>query len=320
MEYFLQILEQLTGNPVVFRFVFIITIALTIFMLALGVIYVASALYSPLRQRVKMVTGHQSEQATLSQNLSRAITPLAPYILPKKDWERSKTSERLVHAGFRAPSGLTNFYMIKTVLAILLPGLVILMAPLFPHATFNHVILAVSFAGFLGITLPNIVLERIRSRRMRMIRNGFPDALDLLVVCSEAGLGLNAAIERVAQELGATHPDLSEELSLVNAEIRVGVDRLEALRNLANRTGLDDIRGLVALLTQSLRLGSGVADTLRIYSEEFRDKRTQRAEELAAKLGTKMIFPLVTCMFPGFFAVVIGPAALKIIAAFGGMG
>jgi tight adherence protein C len=320
MEYLVHFLEQLTGNAVAFRIVFTLTIALAIFLLALGVLYIASAIYSPLRKRLQVATGHQPEQATLTDNLTRAMTPLAPYILPKKDWERNRISERLVHAGIRSPNALTTFYMIKTILVILLPGLVILLAPLFPHVSINHVIFAASFAGFLGIALPNLVLERLKTRRMRRIRNGFPDALDLLVVCSEAGLGLNAAIERVGQELAAAHPDLSDELGLVNAEIRVGVDRLDALRNLAARTGLEDIRGLVALLTQSLRLGSGVAETLRIYSEEFRDKRTQRAEELAAKIGTKMIFPLVTCMFPGFFAVVIGPAALKIIAAFSGMG
>jgi len=320
MEYLAHILQQLTGNPVAFRIAFTVTIALAIFALAMGVLYITASIYSPLRKRLQVASGFQPRQDTLAGNLTKAMSPLAPYILPRKDWERNRISERLVHAGFRSPSALTSFYMIKTILVVLLPGLVFVVAPLFSHASFNMVIFAVSFAGFLGISLPNVVLERLKQRRMRRIRNGFPDALDLLVVCSEAGLGLNAAIDRVAQELVATHPDLSDELGLVNAEIRVGVDRLDALRNLAARTGLEDIRGLVALLTQSLRLGSGVADTLRIYSEEFRDKRTQMAEELAAKIGTKMIFPLVTCMFPGFFAVVIGPAALKIIAAFSQMG
>jgi len=316
MEYLVHILEQLTGNPVAFRITFTLTIALAAFALAIGILYIVSSLYSPLRKRLEVAGGQQAGPSALTANLNRAMAPLAPYVLPKKDWERSRVSERLVHAGFRSPGALTNFYMLKTVLVILLPGLVVLLAPLFPYAKMNHVILAVSFAGFLGIAMPNLVLERLKLRRMQRIRNGFPDALDLLVVCSEAGLGLNAAIERVAQEIDATHPDLAEELALVNAETRVGVDRLEALRNLAQRTGLEDIRGLVALLTQSIRLGSGVADTLRIYSEEFRDKRMQKAEEVAAKIGTKMIFPLVTCLFPGFFTVVIGPAALKIIAAF----
>jgi tight adherence protein C len=321
MEYLAHLLQQLTGNTIAFQITFTLTIALAIFMLAMGILYIVSSFYSPLRKRLQTAGGQQvAPSSTLATSLNRAMAPLAPYVLPKKDWERSRISEQLVHAGFRSPGALTNFYMLKTVLIILLPLLVVLLAPLFPHAKLNHVIFAVSIAGFLGLTLPNMVLERMKLRRMRRIRNGFPDALDLLVVCSEAGLGLNAAIERVGQELEATHPDLAEELALVNAETRAGIERLDALRNLAQRTGLEDIRGLVALLTQSIRLGSGVADTLRIYSEEFRDKRMQMAEELAAKIGTKMIFPLVTCLFPGFFAVVIGPAALKIIAAFSGMG
>ena len=148
--------------------------------------------------------------------------------------------------------------------------------------------------------------------------HGFPDALDLLVVCVESGLGLAAAIQRVADELGVSHPELAFELATVNAEIRVGVQREQALRNLADRTGLEDIRGLVGLLVQTMRFGTGIADTLRVYSEEFRDKRTQKAEEQAAKMGTKLVFPLVLFMFPIFFIVAIGPAVLRIIDAFSG--
>lgn len=316
MEYLAQILGQLTGNTIAFRIAFMLTVAVAIFVLAMGVLYIASAIASPLRRRLHVASGQPDATVALSSRLNQAMEPLAPYVMPKKDWERGRISERLVQAGIRSENALTSFYLIKAMLAILLPLGVVLLAPLFPHATINHVIVGGAFAGFIGLTMPNMVLERMKLNRMKRIRNGFPDALDLLVVCSEAGLGLNAAIERVARELEATHPDLAEELGLVNAETRVGINRLDALRNLAARTGLEDIRGLVALLTQSLRLGSGVADTLRIYSEEFRDKRMQKAEELAAKIGTKMIFPLVTCLFPGFFAVVIGPAALKIIAAF----
>jgi len=316
MEYLAQILEQLTGNPVAFQLAFTLSIAVAIFLLAIGVFYIASALSSPLRNRLRVATGQTTSTPAMADRLNKAMEPLASYVLPKKDWERNRISERLVHAGFRESNALTTFYMIKTILVIVLPAIVVVLAPLFPHATLNQVIMAAAVAGFIAITAPNYVLERLRLKRMKRLRNAFPDALDLLVVCSEAGLGLNAAIERVAQELDATHPDLADEMGLVNAETRVGVDRLDALRNLARRTGLEDIRGLVALLTQSIRLGSGVADTLRIYSEEFRDKRMQRAEEQAAKIGTKMIFPLVTCLFPGFFAVIIGPAAMKIMAAF----
>jgi tight adherence protein C len=148
------------------------------------------------------------------------------------------------------------------------------------------------------------------------LRHGFPDALDLLVVCVESGLGLAAAIQRVADELAVSHEELATELALVNAEMRVGVDRAKALKNLADRSGVDDIRGLVSLLIQTMRFGTGVAEALRVYSEEFRDKRMQKAEEEAALIGTKLIFPLVTCLFPSFFIVAIGPAVIRLIEVF----
>jgi tight adherence protein C len=136
-------------------------------------------------------------------------------------------------------------------------------------------------------------------------------------VCVEAGLGLAPAMQRVADELSISHPKLGAELGLVNAEMRAGVERSEALKNLADRTGLPDIRGLVALLVQTMRFGTSVADALRVYSEEFRDKRMQAAEEQAAMIGTKMIFPLVLCLFPCFFLVAIGPAIVGVLAMFG---
>ena len=133
------------------------------------------------------------------------------------------------------------------------------------------------------------------------------------------GIRLAAAIQRVADELMVSHPELSTELALVNAEMRAGVDRTKALVNLADRTGLDDIRGLVSLLVQTMRFGTGIADALRVYSEEFRDKRMQAAEEQAALIGTKLIFPLVLCLFPSFFIVAIGPAVMRLIRVLGTM-
>jgi tight adherence protein C len=169
------------------------------------------------------------------------------------------------------------------------------------------------------VRLPDMVLNVIRERRMKRLRVAFPDALDLLVVCVEAGLGLGPAIERVARELEISHPDLAHELALVNAEISAGVERPVALRNFARRCGLEDIQGLVGLLVQTIKFGTSVADALRVYSEEFRDKRMQRAEEQAAKIGTKMIFPLVFCMFPAFFIVMIGPAVIRFMEVFATM-
>jgi tight adherence protein C len=172
-------------------------------------------------------------------------------------------------------------------------------------------------AAGVGIIAPNGVLSRLMERRLRTLRHAFPDALDLLVVCVESGLGLSAAIQRVADEIVVSHGELARELSLVNAETRAGVDRSVALRNLADRTGLDDIRGLVSLLIQTMRFGTSVADALRVYAEEFRDRRLQKAEEEAAKIGTKLIFPLVLCLFPSFFTVAIGPAVIRLVNVFG---
>jgi tight adherence protein C len=185
-----------------------------------------------------------------------------------------------------------------------------------PRIGTTSILIYAMFASGIGLLGPNIVLQRMLENRMKALRNGFPDALDLLVVCVESGLGLAAAIQRVAEELEVSHPELAFELLLVNAEIRVGMPRERALKNLADRTGLEDIRGLVALLVQTMRFGTGVADALRVYAEEFRDKRTQKAEEQAAKMGTMLVFPLVLFMFPIFFIVAIGPAVLRIIDAF----
>jgi len=317
MEYLIQILGKISGDADSLQLVFVLTVSLAFFVFGLALMYLVGVWSDPLRKRLRHVAQPAGNAPSGQASVFSSLRQLDPYILPKKDWERSRISAKLVHAGIRSENGLSVFYTIKMLLFILLPGLVIATASFMPSMTTNHVLLGVGAAGFTALVLPNMVLDRLALNRITRIRNGFPDALDLLVVCSEAGLGLNAALQRVGQELTETHPELAQELVLVNAEIRVGVDRGEALRNLARRTGVDDIRGLVALLTQSMRLGTGIAETLRIFAEELRDKRMQRAEELAAKLGTKMIFPLVLCMFPGFFVVILGPAVLRIIATFG---
>ena len=318
MEYLAQLLRSITTDPFIFKIIFTLTVATAMFIFGMGILYLLSTVFDPVRRRMRLLAiGEIDKEDEASGEFSTTLGPLAGLTMPRKDWERSKVSQMLVHAGFRAPNAITGFYAIKTILIILLPGTVLFLASLFPHYSTKQVAFAMIITTFLAVTLPDAVLESKARSRKRKLSNGFPDALDLLVVCTEAGLGLNQAIDRVAHEIEDNYPELSEELKLVNVEIRAGVKREDALRDLANRTGLDDIRGLVALLTQSMRLGTGVADTLRIYAEEFRDKRMQRAEELAAKIGTKMIFPLVVCLFPGFFVVILGPAFLSIISTFG---
>ncbi len=211
---------------------------------------------------------------------------------------------------------MQNFYATKIVLAITLPMIVLVVSPLVPDLTMQMQLISIAGAAGLGLLAPNMVLERLMQQRMKKLRNGFPDALDMLVVCVEAGLGISQAIQRVSDEIGVSHPELAEELALVNAEIRAGVDRVAALKNLAHRTGLDDVQGLVSLLVQTLRFGTSIAESLRVYSVEFRDKRMQKAEEQAAKIGTKMVFPLVVFLFPCFFLVSVGPAVVGLMSVF----
>jgi tight adherence protein C len=165
-----------------------------------------------------------------------------------------------------------------------------------------------------------MVLARLAKRRQHRIRLGLPDALDLLVVSVEAGLGLDAAIQRVGHELAFAHPDLCSELRLINLEMRAGTARAEALQNLADRTAVDDVQSLVAMLVQTDKFGTSVSQSLRVHSETVRTKRRQRAEEAAAKTGVKLVFPLVFCIFPSIWVVTIGPAAIAFIQVIGPMG
>jgi len=302
---------------------FVTLTGVTVFLLGLVIVGVFLNASDPLRRRLSAAAEPDAAKTNDSRKSKRDFTgvidPVARYVLPQDGEERSRVATRLIHAGFRSEKALTYFYGLKTLLALGMPICVFVATRWLPQWTTGTVLFALIFAAFIGISLPNIVLEKMKESRLKKLRNGFPDALDLLVVCVEAGLGLGAAIERVARDLEVSHTELAEELRLVNVEMRAGVERPTALRNLAARTGLADIRGLVGLLVQTMRFGTSVADALRVYSEEFRDKRMQNAEEQAAKIGTKLIFPLVTCLFPAFFIVAVGPAALRMITVFGAL-
>jgi tight adherence protein C len=161
--------------------------------------------------------------------------------------------------------------------------------------------------------LPGMVLARMAKKRQHRIRLGLADAVDLLIVTVEAGLGLDQAIQRVSEELAFAHKDLTDELRLINLEIRAGKARAEALQNLSVRTGLDDVSSLVTMLVQTDKFGTSVAQSLRVHAETLRTKRRQRAEEAAAKTGAKMVFPLVICIFPAIWVVTVGSAVIKFV-------
>jgi tight adherence protein C len=232
---------------------------------------------------------------------------------PKSTAELSKLRVRLIQAGYRRQDALTLFLGLRFAIAVALFALIA--TPVLVRPNLGVALLA---AGF-GWVLPGAVLARIAKKRQHRIQLSLADTLDLLVVSVEAGLGLDQALARVAQELAFAHPDLSSELRLVNLELLAGTSRPEALKNLADRTGVDDLRSLTAMLVQNDKFGTSVANSLRVFSETLRTKRRQRAEEAAAKTGVKMVFPLVLCIFPAIWIVTIGPAAIKFVRVLGPM-
>ena len=312
MEALLDLLNSYWADEVILRRVLVGLSAATIFILGLGLTNLIMNMTSPVRRRMGLVDDSRPVKDRLLMIVNTAIGPVASYVLPQKDNERDDMTQKLARAGYRSPQALQVFYLTKSLLAVALPMLVLIGWRWFPEIEGSILTYAIVACG-IGLLGPNFVLRKLVDRRVRSLRNGFPDALDLLVVCVESGLGLAAAIQRVADELFVSHAELAYELSTVNAEIRAGLPREQALRNLAARTGLPDIKGLVGLLVQTMRFGTSISDALRIYSDEFRDKRMQKAEEQAAKMGTKLVFPLIFCMFPVFFIVAIGPAVLSIM-------
>jgi tight adherence protein C len=320
MEGLIDFLQQWIDDPQVVRLVLIAIMSGTFVIFGLGLGFLTLSATNPIRRRLGgAAEPKQKEKGRSLVWINTMLGPVSSYVLPQSEMERSRITEKLVHAGFRSPSAVQDFYATKAVLAVMFGAILIFVTRWIPNLTTQMQLVYTGCAAGLGIFLPNIVLERLVERRMKKLRNGFPDALDMLVVCVEAGLGISQAIQRVSDELGVSHPELAEELALVNAEIRAGVDRVSALKNLAHRTGLEDVQGLVSLLVQTLRFGTSIAESLRVYSVEFRDKRTQKAEEQAAKIGTKMVFPLVLFLFPCFFLVAIGPAIIGLMSVFSTM-
>ena len=226
---------------------------------------------------------------------------------PRSPKEMGSLRLRLVQAGYRRDDALTIFFGIRVCVALGLFGL-------FSTSILGRPNMMFALAGLgLGYILPGIVLARLAKRRSHRIRLALADMLDLLVVSVEAGLGLDQALMRVASELALAYPELSDELRLINLELRAGKPRSEALRHMADRSGVDDLSSLVTMLIQTDKFGTSVAQSLRVYSETLRTKRRQRAEEAAAKTGVKMVFPLVLCIFPSIWIVTIGPAAIKFV-------
>ncbi len=294
------------------------------FVIVFGVSCIAMVLLRPgtVDRRVSQIrretpgAAEPDNSGAWLRQVERLAKPLARLSVPKDGWESSPLRTRFIHAGWRQSEAIPLYFAIKTILAFGLPLVLwmTLAARLDAEAQSKLPVL-LFMAALTGFYLPDMVLRQKVRLRQREIFESFPDSLDLIMVCVEAGLGLDAAILRVVEEMRSARPAMAEEYELLTLELRAGLPRDKAMRNLANRTGVEDVSMLVAMLIQSDRFGTSVADSLRVHSDMLRTKRHMLAEERAAKIGTKILFPLIFCIFPSLFVVLLGPAAIQVIAA-----
>ena len=247
------------------------------------------------------------------------LEPLAKLVMPAEDWKLSRIKTKLVLAGHMGPTAVKTFLVLKVLFAIAMPLLLIMPFILLGTIPIDEPYRAVPYlvlSALLGYYLPDIVAYKQKKDRQLLFTEGFPDAMDMLVVCVEAGLGIDAAIVRVANEIGISHPELAKELHMVSLELRAGKTREQSLRALGERTGVTQVQSLAALLIQAEHFGTSVARALREHAEEMRNIRMQTAREKAAKLPVKLIFPLLVFIFPALFLVILGPALVRIYTGF----
>ncbi|WP_416769036.1 type II secretion system F family protein [Pseudomonas sp. RHF3.3-3] len=320
MDYLLGLFSRVTENEALARLLFVSAIGLSTVLAVVTVILLLMGLQDPMQRRLASIKrGHigGTVGAEVPGGLLVLLERVGQQFGSTETAQASATQLLLIHAGYRSSSAVQVYWAVRLLLPLLLLGLGVLVLPLVPRLSLALGLLLLTLVAGVAWLLPALYVGKRKQRRQRRLRAAFPDALDLMVVCVESGLALPTTIERVAEEMAVSQVELAEELALVNAQIRAGVSNTEALKQLAVRTGLEDVQGLVSLLAQSIRFGTSVAETLRIYADEFRDRRTQAAEEAGAKIGTKLIFPLIFCLWPSFFLIAIGPAMIGVFQAFG---
>lgn len=316
METLTQLIMSQIDNRETAELLALIFIAIAAFCLAIGAMLFVNGIFDPTRMRFLR---NKKDVALSIADKETGVNVYQKYqhiLLPTDQEFLSRTMKRLHHAGFHYKKNLSQYFALRLFLMIFLPVVTILLMLLFPRVELNTYFQAFILSIALGIVGPSFVLDHLIRGRQKLIQRAFPDALDLLVVCSEAGLSLDAAMQKVTAEIKLSQPVLGEELNLVIAEMRAGIDRKQAFNNLSERTGVEDIRGLMSSINQSMRFGSSISDTLRVYSDDFRDKRMQAAEEKAAKIGAKLIFPTAFCLLPCFIMIVLVPFGLNMLQFF----
>ena len=305
----------------------LITIS-TFVCISLGMMAVYWLLYRPqsaaterLKRLGERTTNSAGAAISLEENrvgaefAERLASPLSR-LVPPSAAEAQKLQKQLMQAGFRSAGAAGVYRAIQLAVMAGFPAVVALVCALLAKPL-SGALLWILMAFVVGFFLPRYVLGKMIRSRQQLVRWGLADALDLMVISIEAGLGLNAAMMKVSSELKDVHPDISEEFELANLEIRVGREREEALRNLAERTGVDDLRSLVAMLIQTDRFGTSIGKAIRAFSDSLRTKRRQRAEQAAQKAAVKLLFPLACFLFPTLFIAILGPAALQLIDTLG---
>jgi tight adherence protein C len=293
--------------PVILAAVIFLTIAVIVFAFGAAAMTPSSVLGSRLRE-IGWQRPKSQEKPVIRERIQQALDPLSR-ALPTSSTGVSQIRTWLMQAGYRSPQHITIFNGLRVLFAAL--GFF----SVFLITGFNSPLLLLGLTG-LGFFLPRFLLKKKLAERQRRIRLGLPDALDLTVICVEAGLALDQAMMRVGEDLRYAHPELSGEFYLFNLETRAGKPRVEALRNLSDRTGVEDIRSLVGTLIQTDRFGTSVAQALRVHSDSLRTERRQRAEEQAAKTTVKMIIPLVLFIMPSLIVVTVGPAIIQLLHIF----
>jgi len=292
-----------------------------IFVIAVTIAYVVFNAWLPTALDKRMSTLFaakpsdvvQEITSPLSYSVKRWVEPLAGAAMNAESWLTSPLRIRFSNAGLNKPNVIAIYFASKTLLAIALPMLVMSANYMFSAGLGVSLLLGLLLAASaFGYYLPNGVLSHMVTLRQRELFSAFPDALDLLRVCVEAGLGLDAAVERVGREIQIESDALAQEFSLLGLELRAGSVRADALRNLALRIGLEDIDALVSMLIQADRFGTSVAESLKVHSASLRTKRRLVAEEAAAKLPVKILMPLIFCIFPALLTVLLGPAVINI--------
>src|SRR5208283_2077591 len=275
-----------------------------------GASYLGMKLYVRPKEAMERVTGvaveHHEVTPTHPSLVFHDIVRRLGTLVPASPKDVNVMQRRLIRAGYRTPNALKLLYGAKAACGVAFPLLAIV-ASMQSSASQSNKIMAIFGAAAAGFFGPNEWVRMKAKRRQKEVQRGLANALDLMVVCVESGLGLDQAILQVSKELEHAHPEISEEFGFVNLELKAGKRRVEALRNLAERTGVDDLKKLVAVLIQADRFGTGVAQSLRAHSDFMRVQARQIAEEKAAKLGVKLIFPIFFCILPSLFVVTVGP-------------